>query len=102
MPIIASLNSKIFQYRSTLIYRKVIRGGLSTEYGQDETITSYIRQLFALPFLPHKAMVDTFNLLKIEVDDDLNVKLQELFIYAENTWFNPRRHAVYSRAVGIA
>ena len=77
---------------------------MSTEYGQDETITSYIRQLFALPFLPHKAMVDAFNCLKTEVHDGLDVKLQELFLYVENTWlkstvWSPRNICVYQRLV---
>lgn len=65
------------------IWRHVQELGLSTAYQQDEGTYHYIRQLMALPFLPHEHIHSTFNNL---ASCATTHALQELIIYIRNTW----------------
>ena len=65
------------------LWRKVQELGLQTAYMRDRATNGYIRQLMALPFLPHETIAATFNNLKPEA---ITEPLQQLVSYIEENW----------------
>ena len=69
------------------LWRKVQGLGLQTAYTTDHATSSYIRQLIALPFLPHDTIEATFESLRPEATTQ---PLKEFVHYIGETRINSR------------
>ena len=65
------------------VWRKVQELGLQTAYSTDKPTHDYIRQLMALPFLPHESILATFTTLNQEAN---TAPLKDLVRYIDSIW----------------
>ena len=83
------------------IWRKVQGLGLGSAYKDDDVVHKYMRQIMALPFLPHEHIKPMFNSLK---DLATSLPLQNLVQYVQTTWidsalWSPNRWSIFQRSV---
>ena len=72
---------------SQAIWRKVQANGLATKYKEDECFRLNVKKLIALAFLPLDKVVDGFDLIADQFEDDAD----ELLNYFEKTWIGERK-----------
>ena len=83
------------------VWQKVQDLGLTTAYKGDDAVHKYIRQLMALPFLPHEHIKPMFHSLK---DLATSVPLQNLIQCIQETWidsaqWSPNKCSIFLRSV---
>ncbi|XP_028416821.1 uncharacterized protein LOC114541028 [Dendronephthya gigantea] len=76
------LSGCVFHWTQAL-WRKVQGLGLQSAYSNDQAISSYIRWLMALPYLPQETIPQMFKRLKVEAT---TVPLQSFMHYTADTW----------------
>ena len=96
----AQIQGCVFHWTQA-VWRKVQDLGLTTAYKGDDAVHKYIRQLMALPFLPHEHIKPMFRSLK---DLATSVPLQNLIQYIQETWidsalWSPNRWSIFLRSV---
>ena len=96
----AQIQGFVFHWTQA-IWRKVQDLGLTTVYKSDDAVYKYIKQLMALPFLPHEHIQPMFCLLK---DLATSVPLQNLVQYIHDAWidsalWSPNRWSIFLRSV---
>ena len=85
------------------IYRKVQKVGLSVMYKNEPEVRNLIKQLFTLPLLPLREMINHFEMLKYQFDASHD-RMKDLYNYVALTWFEssvwkPRDICAYKRLV---
>ena len=88
------------------VFEKVKFFGLQSDYNDKDNhanVTSTVRRLFSLPFLPHATMAQVFTQIS-EESDQADDRIQRLLTYFNNAWFHspiwsPRSFCVYHRLV---
>lgn len=89
------------------LWKYAVNKGLKTDFNENEEVRNIIRRLLALPFIPVNDVIDTFEMIMNEIDNDgidNNVveKLEELFSYVDRVYVRGvqargRRRAVQPR-----
>lgn len=67
------------------MWRNVQEFGLQTAYNSHDDVYKFLRQVFALPFLPADHIPVAFNTLKEKATTQ---QLQSVMNYIQGTWFD--------------
>ncbi|CAF1089885.1 unnamed protein product [Adineta ricciae] len=67
--------------------RHVQDNGLTRKYEDDDTFRLNVRKLLALPFVPASEVIEAFNLLADDFDDEA----ENLVEYFEKTWIGEKK-----------
>ncbi len=69
------------------VWREVQSCGLKKKYHEDKCFHLNVKKLIAIAFVPVKDVIDAFELLENEFDDDAD----EFIYYFEKTWIGERK-----------
>ncbi|CAF4933851.1 unnamed protein product, partial [Rotaria sp. Silwood1] len=76
----------LFHY-GQCIWRHIQENGLSTKYDDDENFTLNVRKLLSLPFVPASEVIEAFELIADEFDDEADTLVE----YYEKTWIGEKK-----------
>ncbi|CAF3065059.1 unnamed protein product, partial [Rotaria sp. Silwood2] len=76
----------LFHY-GQCIWRHIQENGLSTKYDDDDNFRLNVRKLLSLPFVPASEVIETFELIADEFDDEADTLVE----YYEKTWIGEKK-----------
>ncbi|CAF3330513.1 unnamed protein product [Rotaria sp. Silwood2] len=76
----------LFHY-GQCIWRHIQENGLSTKYDDDDNFRLNVRKLLSLPFVPASEVIEAFELIADEFDDEADTLVE----YYEKTWIGEKK-----------
>ncbi|CAF2565139.1 unnamed protein product, partial [Rotaria sp. Silwood2] len=76
-----------FFHYGQCIWRHIQENGLSTKYDDDDNFRLNVRKLLSLPFVPASEVIETFELIADEFDDEADTLVE----YYEKTWIGEKK-----------